>query len=57
MIVRLLRPWKFFHVGKILNDCPDGVANLLIRRGHAEEVKPEPKPEVKERPKRATLRA
>lgn len=44
MKVRLLRPWKFRKVGAILADCPDGTANLLIRRGHAEEVKPEQKP-------------
>lgn len=44
MIVRLLQPWKFRKVGSILSDVPDGTANMLIKRGHAEQVKAE-KPE------------
>lgn len=43
MKVRLLKPWKFRTVGSVLNAVPDGTANLLIRRGLAEEVKPEKK--------------
>lgn len=39
MIVRLLKPWKYRKVGTILNDMPDGAANVLIRRRFAEEVK------------------
>ena len=42
MIVRLLKPWKARRVGTILADCPDGAANLLIKRGVAESVRPEP---------------
>lgn len=38
MIVRLLRPWKFWNVGRILAECPDGTANMLIKRGMAERV-------------------
>ena len=44
MIVRLLKPWKARRVGTILADCPDGAANLLIKRGVAESVRPEPLP-------------
>jgi len=40
MIVRLLKPWKYRKVGQILNDMPDGAANMLIRRGFAEPVQP-----------------
>jgi len=40
MIVRLLKPWKYRKVGTILNSVPDGTANLLIRRGIVEVVKP-----------------
>jgi hypothetical protein len=47
MIVRLLKPWKARKVGTVLSDCPDGAANVLIKRGFAELVKPEPKPERK----------
>ena len=39
MIVRLLKPWQWRKVGTVLSDCPDGVANILIRRGVAEPVK------------------
>lgn len=55
MIVRLLRPWKFWSVGRILSDCPDGVANTLIKRGHAERVVPQVQPD-KERVKRERVR-
>jgi predicted XRE-type DNA-binding protein len=44
MIVKLLKPWKFWSVGRILSDCPDGAANMLIKRGVAEQVKPQEKP-------------
>lgn len=52
MIVRLLKPWKYRKVGTILNDMPDGAANVLIRRKIVEEVKarPELKPEPKQEP-------
>lgn len=57
MIVRLLKPWKARRVGTILADCPDGAANLLIKRGVAESVKPPveavpSEPEVKPERKR-----
>jgi hypothetical protein len=38
MIVRLLKPWKYRKVGTILAEVPDGAANMLVRRGFAEEV-------------------
>lgn len=41
MIVRLLKPWKFQKVGRVINDMPDGAANMLIKRGVAEQVKQE----------------
>lgn len=51
MIVRLLKPWKYRKVGTILNDMPDGAANVLIRRKIVEEVKAQPeKPEPKQEP-------
>ena len=56
MMVRLLKPWKARRVGTILADCPDGVANMIIKRGLAEmvttEVKSEPKPDIKPERKR-----
>lgn len=59
MIVRLLRPWKTRRVGTVFSDMPDGVGNMLVKRGIGEQVKPvvkvdkEPEPEVKwEKPKR-----
>jgi predicted XRE-type DNA-binding protein len=52
MIVRLLKPWKFWSVGRILSDCPDGAANMLIKRGVAEQVQ-----QVKqEKPKKERVR-
>lgn len=54
MIVRLLKPWKNWRVGTILNDMPDGQANLLIRMRKVEQV--QPKPEVKERPKKQLVK-
>lgn len=53
MIVRLLKPWKFRKVGHVFNDMPDGAANMLIKRGFAEQVKPERKV-VKEKPARVS---
>lgn len=47
MKVRLLKPWKYQKVGKILNEMPDGAANMLIKRGFAEQVKPEVKKQEK----------
>lgn len=44
MIVRLLKPWKFWKVGRVLSDCPDGAANMLIKRGVAEQVAKQEKP-------------
>lgn len=38
MIVRILKPWKMRKVGTVLNDMPDGTANLLIQRGIVERV-------------------
>lgn len=57
MIVRLLKPWKARRVGTILADCPDGAANMLIKRGIAETIRhvamqSEPQPEVKRERKR-----
>lgn len=51
MRVRLLKPWKYQKVGKIIADMPDGMANVLIRRKIIEAA-PEPKPEPQEKPKR-----
>ena len=53
MRVRLLKPWRYRKVGAILNDMPDGTANVLIRRKIVEQVQPE---ETKE-PKRSVRRA
>lgn len=47
MMVRLLRPWKTRRVGFVFNDMPDGVANMLIKRNVAEEVKLQPEPQDK----------
>lgn len=56
MIVRLLKPWKFRKVGTILNEVPDGTANLLIRRGIVEVVKPaDPPKERGKHERRAVL--
>lgn len=58
MIVRLLKPWKGRRVGSILAECPDGVANMLLKRGLVEAVQPpppEPKPE-EPRPERKPRR-
>lgn len=52
MIVRLLKPWKFRKVGTVFNDMPDGAANMLIRRGFAEQVRLE-RPADKRKPKPA----
>jgi hypothetical protein len=54
MKVRLLKNWRYRKIGTVLNEVPDGAANLLIRRGIAEtvEVKPEPKPEPARNAKR-----
>lgn len=54
MIVRLLKPWKFRKVGHVFNDMPDGAGNMLIKRGFAELVKPEPKPKRQEKPARVS---
>jgi hypothetical protein len=45
MKVRLLKSWRYRKVGTIFSEMPEGAANLLIRRGVAEAVKEEPKPE------------
>lgn len=45
MMVRLLKPWKAMRVGKIIADMPDGAGNMLVKRGMAEQVKPEKKQE------------
>lgn len=50
MMVRLLRPWKTRRVGFVFNDMPDGVANMLIKRSWAEEVKPQTSTETQEKP-------
>lgn len=57
MIVRLLKPWQFRKVGHVFNDMPDGQANMLIKRGLAEPVKGEPKPEPKNERKRQRVGA
>jgi len=50
MIVRLLKPWKFRKVGHILNDMPDGAANVLIKRGFAEPIQPPKENKPKKQP-------
>ena len=52
MMVRLLKSWRYRKVGTVLNEVPDGAANLLIRRGIAEQFQPE----VKDEPKREPVR-
>ena len=44
MFLRLLKPWRYRKVGTIMNGVPDGVGNVLIRRGIGELVKPEQEP-------------
>ena len=45
MRVTLLKPWKWMRAGRIFNDMPDGVANMLLKRGIAKEEAVEPAPE------------
>jgi hypothetical protein len=40
MKIRVLKDWRRMKTGDVC-ERPDGFANVLIRRGIAEEVKPE----------------
>lgn len=52
MIVRLLKAWRYRKPGTILNEVPDGAANLLIKRGIVERVE-----EVKEHKYKRSVRS
>jgi len=42
MKVKLERPWRRWKAGEVVGTLPDGVAELLIRRGTATRVEAEP---------------
>lgn len=41
MKIRFIRSWMFYEPGQVLEEMPDGQADLLIRRGIIEQVKEE----------------
>lgn len=47
MFIRLIKPWRYLPVGRIL-DVTGGVADLLVRRQFA-ELQTEDKPPTKSR--------
>lgn len=52
MLVRVIKPWRQFRAGRVLN-MPDGAANVRIRRGMVEpaEQESEEPPRNQKRPK------